>query len=160
MTVMKLKKLIVLLFVGAAVIVAGVVMVLRYESGEALETVRLEVVEDCALDRQRCEVVLPDGQRLQFEMTPKPLSTSAPLTLTARLSNPEIDRVEVLFEGKDMYMGFLQYRLKPDGDGLLYQGQGSLSICTRKNMEWFAVVRILQQGRWTEVPIPFETYQH
>jgi hypothetical protein len=119
--------------------------------------VRLAEVAGCQLHQQACRVTLPDGLQLSFEMSPRPLPTTAPITLRAQLSGGGAQRVEVLFEGRDMYMGFLQYRLKPQSDGVTFLGSGSLSICVRRLMEWLAVVRIARNGEWVEVPFAFET---
>lgn len=128
-----------------------------WSSSEPLPTTRVAEVEGCKLDQQACETTLASGVALHFEMGPYPLSTTEPLALTATFSQPGVERVEVLFEGRDMYMGLLHYRLKPEADGRTFRGKGSLSICVRRLMEWLAVVRVLQNGEWVEIPFAFET---
>ncbi len=118
---------------------------------------RLAEVEGCQLHQQACTVVLQNGMELEFEMNPRPLPTTEPILLQARFSGTGVKRVEVLFEGRDMYMGFLQYRLKPQSDGVTFSGKGSLSICVRRLMEWLAIVRIEHDGTWLEIPFAFET---
>lgn len=143
---------VVLLVVAA---VAGYLL----ESDSAEARTVLPLVEGCQLEQSVCSVTLPNGAELQFEMSPKPLPTAEPIQMRALLSGIEQmpERIEVLFEGKDMYMGFLQYRLKPDAEAGIYRGKGSLSICTRRLMEWIARVRIRYREETIEIPFSFET---
>ena len=127
-------------------------------NGAGSETItQLPLVEGCQLDQKGCSATLPNGTVMQFEMTPKPLPTTEPIQMRASFSAGIPERVEVLFEGRDMYMGFLQYRLKPTAEVGVYQGKGSLSICTRRLMAWIAKVRVTQNGETVEIPFAFET---
>ncbi len=63
----------------------------------------------------------------------------------------------MLFEGKDMYMGFLQYELAAGRDYATFQGEGSLSVCIRSLMEWIAVLRVEMGDSIYELPFEFET---
>ncbi len=148
-------------WIVAAVVAVGVgwmLMVGQLPRSEAeREVVRLAEVGDCQLHQGPCETLLPDGTIAVFELGPRPLSSADPLDLQLRLSSPLSARVEVIFEGREMYMGMLRYRLQSSDGGNSFQGRGGLSICTRSLMLWRATVVIEQATvRW-ELPFLFET---
>ncbi len=140
---------------GVAVAIAAGLL-LQWPPGSQSIT-RLTEVEGCMLHQQRCTTTLSDGLEIGFEMGPHPLPTTEPIDLKLTLSAAGVERAEVLFEGRDMYMGFLQYRLKPEQGGTVYAGKGSLSVCVRRLMEWLAIVRLKRDGHWVEIPFAFET---
>ena len=127
---------------------------------ESAESVVFPVVAGCPLHLQACSVQLPQGGEVNFEMNPKQPDPNKPLQLTATFQQLQPLSGEVLFEGKEMYMGYLQYRLmpQPDAEGLVqFQGEGSLSICTRSLMSWIARLKIKLEGVTYEIPFEFET---
>ena len=147
----------VLLWGGLLLLLLGLLIAFWPSQTERATPQRLAVVEGCMLHQQACSVDLPGGGTLTFEMNPRPLPTTEPIALKAHFTGAGVERMEVLFEGKDMYMGYLQYRMRPEADGMTYRGEGSLSVCIRRLMEWFAVVRVQRRGEWVEIPFPFET---
>lgn len=121
------------------------------------EVVRLPLVTDCKLHLQPCSTLLPEMGELTFEINPKNPSPTDPILLTARFGELSPDRVQVLFEGKEMYMGFLQYEIYPGDNEGEFSGTGSLSTCIRELMEWIALVKVYVGDTIYEVPFEFET---
>ena len=145
-----------LLFAVAMLLAAGAGIYLSTQQSER-EVVRLPLVTDCKLHLQTCSASLPDMGELTFEMSPKNPSPTESILLKAEFSELHPEKVDVLFEGKEMYMGFLQYHLYPDNEERVFTGTGSLSICIRELMEWFAIVKVQVGDMVYEVPFEFET---
>ncbi len=125
------------------------------------ESVRLPQVEDCPLHLHSCSAPLPEGGRIEFELTPKRPAPDRPMQLVARFTGVAPEAVTVLFEGKEMYMGFLQYPLElaesEEQGATVFSGRGSLSVCVRTLMEWIALVKVQIGDTIYEVPFEFET---
>ena len=126
------------------------------------ESVRLPLVEGCPLHLQPCSTPLPEGGRIEFELIPKNPSPAEPMEFVARIRGGVPDAVTVLFEGREMYMGFLQYPLhlqeSQETEGMThFKGRGSLSVCVRTLMEWTALVKVRVGDTLYEVPFEFET---
>lgn len=149
--------------VMAGVGVAALLLALWFgmESEQSPQNVkRLALAEDCPLHLQACESLLPGGGKVTFEMSPKDPNPTEPLTLEATFVGVDPKRVAVSFEGKDMYMGYLQYPLRRQDDdaAVHFSGRGSLSICVRSLMEWIALLKIEVGDTLYEVPFAFETF--
>lgn len=136
--------------------VGAVAVGLYWQSGVEKRVIQLPLVEGCGLHQTACSATLPNGATVEFEMAPKPLPTTDPILLRAQFNGVDPERVTVLFEGKDMYMGFLQYSLKRVSSSR-FEGRGSLSICIRRLMEWVAKVQIDVGGEIYEVQFEFES---
>ncbi len=149
---MRRYYLLIALLLSAGAVVVG----LNWQGDEQQRVVSLPLVEGCGLHDSVCHTTLPNGGVIEFEMSPKPLPTTEPITMQARFKGVDPKQVTVLFEGKDMYMGFLQYRLRRV-DVAKFEGKGSLSICIRRLMEWIARVQIDVGGEIYEVQFQFET---
>lgn len=149
---MSRKYLLLILLLSLGAVAAG----LYWQSSADKRVVQLPRVEGCGLHQQACSAELPAGVSVEFEMSPRPLPTTDPIGLRARFSGMDPERVVVLFEGKDMYMGFLQYPLRRVNSSQ-FEGKGSLSICIRRLMEWVARVQVDVGDVIYEVQFEFET---
>ncbi len=124
------------------------------------DRVRLAAVKDCPLHLQVCSTQLPSGGELHFEISPKTPATTDALQLKATFKQVEPEAVRIKFEGKDMYMGFLEYDLKKinnDSDIVQFAGKGGLSICIFEVMQWVVLVDVLVNNTIYEVPFELET---
>ena len=100
----------------------------------------------CDLNRQAC--VLPiltpvvSEKPWSFEITPRPIPVSAPLTLTLTppahiLPENHPEAVWVDLTGDDMDMGIIRIPLAHTAEGQ-WQGSGSIPICVTGQMRWRA----------------------
>lgn len=144
------------LFAAALLLMAGVFGYLSTQQTER-EVVRLPLVTGCKLHLQSCSALLPEMGELTFEISPKNPSPTESILLRVTFSELQPERVEVLFEGKEMYMGLLQYALYPSEESGVFSGTGSLSICIRELMEWIALLKVQVGDKVYEVPFEFET---
>jgi hypothetical protein len=129
-------------------------------TASAEQRIALPLVAGCPLHLQACRAELPGGGVLTFEITPKQPNPAEAIVLVARFEGVEPEAVQVSFEGKEMYMGYLSYPLRRQqelADALQFSGRGSLSICIRSLMEWVAKVEVQLGEVIYEVPFEFET---
>ena len=108
---MKENRLTIIVFLVFAVILAAAAgYSLLFPS--AAERIRLPIVTNCPLHLQACSTQLPSGGELHFEISPKTPGPTDALQLKADFKQVKPDAVRVKFEGRDMYMGYLEYDLK------------------------------------------------
>jgi hypothetical protein len=160
---MKENRLTIIVFLIFAVILAAAAgYSLLFPS--AAERIRLPLVEGCPLHLQACSTQLPSGGELLFEISPKTPGPTEALQLKAifkfksKQVNPEAVRVK--FEGKDMYMGYLEYNLKRltnSSDSVQFVGKGGLSVCILDLMHWIVLVNVQIDNTIYEIPFEFET---
>lgn len=106
----------------------------------------------CDLQSGSCGAVLPQGGRLKFSLSPRPIPVSDPIALVVALEGMEADRVTVDFAGVSMNMGFNRPRLAPGGPGR-FVGQATLPVCVTGRMVWQATV-LVETGQ-TRIAVPF-----
>lgn len=106
----------------------------------------------CDLNRAPCTAVLPEGGRLSFALTPRPIPVAQPLDMAVDIEGPGADRVAVDFAGVDMNMGFNRQTLQATGAGK-FTGQTTLPVCVTGRMLWQATV-LVDIGR-TRIAVPF-----
>jgi len=148
-----------------AIVGAGLYYGDKYFSEKNKRVVRLEVVKDCKLHLRPCSgtISLHKDVEVVFEMTPKNPSSIEPILLRAEFTDAEPDRVQIQFEGKDMYMGFLQFELQQEEsssvkqNSTIFTGKGSLSVCIRNMIQWVAILRVELDDIIYELPFEFET---
>lgn len=103
-----------------------------------------QVDGDCDLHRGACEAYWPDGTQLTFQITPRPIRMQQRLQLQADVEGPSPpDRVQVDFQGVEMYMGYNRPELEQRGDR--WESLGILPLCVTDRMTWEATV-MLHQG--------------
>lgn len=106
----------------------------------------------CNLQRDACSAALPQGGRLEFALTPRPIPVTAPLEMVVALAGIDAEKVMVDFAGVNMNMGFNRPALTPVGPGR-FTGQATLPICITGRMVWQATV-LIESGR-TRIAVPF-----
>ncbi|WP_147436931.1 hypothetical protein [Alkalispirillum mobile] len=100
-----------------------------------------EVVGDCDLHSGACEAQWDDGTHLTFQITPRPIRMQTRLQLEAEVSGPLApDRVQVDFQGLEMYMGYNRPELEAQGDR--WHSEGILPLCVTDRMTWEATVML------------------
>ena len=132
----------------------------EYLSTQSSDKVRLPLVEACKLNLQACSAELPTGGKVIFEITPRPPNPEEIIHLSATFHQLKPQSVRVLFEGRDMYMGFLEFGLAQKemaGDSVEFAGNGGVFVCSYGVMPWVVLVKVQVDGRVYEIPFQFET---
>lgn len=111
---------------------------------------RILPVQTCHPERGPCRAQLPDGEALEFSISPTPVRPLQPLQLTVMLAKTGADRVEVEFQGVDMDMGRLRSELT--GNRQQFDGQAMLPICTTGTMTWSATVTVIRPSATLTIP--------
>lgn len=106
----------------------------------------------CDLHAAPCTAALPQGGRLRFALTPRPIPVTTPLELQVDIEGREASRVAVDFAGVEMNMGFNRPALSRVAPGR-FTGQATLPVCVTGRMTWQATV-LLEDGHG-RVAIPF-----
>ena len=129
------------------------------------ETLRLPVVEDCALHLESCSVSFPQGGSMRLTIDPKRPSPTDTLRLNASFEQIAPQVVGVRFKGVDMNMGYLEhfvYDLQKQDSGEnrgSFGGDAGVFACSRNLMQWRVLVKVQAGNRRYEVPFKFETSQ-
>jgi hypothetical protein len=110
----------------------------------------------CDLHRRACAATLPQGGRLEFSITPRPIPLLQNLRVEATVSGVEARKVEVDFAGETMNMGYNRGELIATDRGT-YVGEAALPVCVSGNMAWVATVIVETAGQRIAVPYRFET---
>lgn len=109
----------------------------------------------CDLHRTPCTARLPDGGRLSFALTPRPIPVATPLEVEVTLEGSGAERVKVDFAGVEMSMGYHRPTLR----ALTPQrhvGQATLPVCVTGRMLWQATVLVETGAQRIAVPFRFE----
>ncbi|MDP2852207.1 MAG: hypothetical protein Q8O23_02260 [Gallionella sp.] len=110
----------------------------------------------CDLHRRACAATLPQGGRLEFSITPRPIAFLQTLRVEATVSGIEARKVEVDFAGESMNMGYNRGELVATGRGA-YVGEAALPVCVSGGMTWVATVIVETAGQRIAVPYRFDT---
>jgi hypothetical protein len=110
----------------------------------------------CDLQRQACTATLPQGGRLEFSITPRPIPFLQALRVEVTVSGVESRKVEVDFAGESMNMGFNRSQLAATGRGR-HIGETSLPVCVSGGMTWVATVIVETDRQRIAVPFRFDT---
>lgn len=146
----------------AAALALAVLAVLGYRlrpllSGSPEAAQQVLPVPDCDLHAGPCQVALPGGGRLRFEITPHSIPLLKPLQLQVTVDGPTpVRTVEVDFAGVGMFMGYNRPRLEPAGAGR-FTGEAVLPVCSWARMPWEARVLLHRPDGLLVVPFRFET---
>lgn len=109
----------------------------------------------CDLHRAPCAASLPEGGRLTFALTPRPIPVATPLDVEAVLEGLGAERVKVDFAGVEMSMGYNRQTLRATGGGR-FVGQATLPVCVTGRMLWQATVLVETGSQRIGVPFRFE----
>lgn len=111
---------------------------------------------DCDLNARACAADLPDGGHVELAITPRPIPLVRPLTVSARLTGSEAERVDIEFSGVAMDMGQNRVELVAAGGGV-YRASAMLPICVSGRMDWRATLRLRSGGRERALAFVFAT---
>ncbi|MEW6514051.1 MAG: hypothetical protein AB1443_08630 [Pseudomonadota bacterium] len=106
----------------------------------------------CDLHHAPCTATLPDGGRLRFSLTPRPIPVTQSIEVAVEFEATRADKVAVDFAGVDMSMGFNRIGLQAI-DAHRHVGQTTLPVCVTGRMLWQATV-LVETGR-TRIAVPF-----
>ena len=109
----------------------------------------------CDLQKRACVASLPDGGRLEFSITPRPIPFLQALRVEVAVTGPRPGKVEVDFSGASMNMGYNRSELAITTPGS-YAGQASLPVCVSGSMAWVATVIVETDGKRISVPFRFD----
>lgn len=142
------------LVLGMALITFGAVRGYRFLHPEYRE---LGVIEGaCDLHEAPCSAALPDGARLVFALSPRPIPLVTPLDIEVRVIGLSPGSVEVDFSSREMNMGFNRPALAAAG-GDVFRGKTVLPACVSERMTWRALVLLDTRGGTLGVPFSFVT---
>jgi hypothetical protein len=109
----------------------------------------------CNLQQTVCSAPLPQGGRLRFSVSPRPIQVVEPLTVAVEIDGVAAEKVSVDFAGVSMNMGFNRPALERTAPGR-FSGQAILPICVTGRMTWQATVLIESGRQRIAVPFRFE----
>ena len=109
----------------------------------------------CDLQRQACPASLPQGGRLEFSVTPRPIAFLQPLHVEVAVTGIKAKKVEVDFAGATMNMGYNRSELATT-DRDTYAGQATLPVCVSGRMTWVATVMVETDRQRIAVPYRFD----
>lgn len=110
----------------------------------------------CDLQRRPCTATLTNGARLEFSITPRPISFLQSLRVEVTVTGVKPARVEVDFDGVSMHMGYNRRELAAASPGH-YAGETSLPVCVTGAMTWVATVIVETDRQRIAVPFRFDT---
>lgn len=109
---------------------------------------------NCDLNLRPCFADLPGGGRLEFSISPRPVSFLTPLILEAGLVGLSARNVEVDLAGATMNMGFNRAPLAASGPGH-FIGESALPVCVTGKMTWIATVIVETERQRIAIPYQF-----
>ena len=115
-----------------------------------------QVVPGCDLHHGPCVARFDTGGSVTLSITPRPVAMLAPLALEVRLDGLAAERVELDFQGREMFMGYNRRQLMTQEPGL-YRGEGVLPMCVTDWMTWEATVLIETDEGLLAAPFAFVT---
>lgn len=113
-------------------------------------------VARCDLQREPCQLSLPDGELLEVSIASHPVRPNQPFTLTARSQNATLQPLAVAIHGIEIDMGSAAKAFEPDETGG-YRVETSLPICTVGRMTWELSVTLQAGNRHLRWPLRFVT---
>jgi hypothetical protein len=117
-----------------------------------IDTAEIDLITPAPCDLRTGPCLASRGSaQIRFTIESPQIDSHSLLELRVHLEGLPADRVEVDFQGRDMYMGInrIALSLQPDGS---YWSKGRLPVCTSGEMPWQAKVIITHQntqiGSW------------
>ncbi len=109
----------------------------------------------CDLQKRACAATWPQGGRIEFSITPRPIPLLQALRVEVTVSGVKPAKVEVDFAGETMNMGYNRSELAAVGPGR-YAGETSLPVCVSGSMAWVATVIVEADRQRVAVPFRFD----
>lgn len=148
------------LLVDLAIVLAlALIAVVGYKVSPLLlpkTDVTLAPAAGCDLHRQPCHADLPDGGRIEFAISPKPIPAIHPLRVEVTLTGVSARKVEIDFAGVTMNMGYNRQPLLAEGAGR-YAASAALPVCITGRMTWQATLLVETDRQHIAVPFRFDT---
>ena len=110
----------------------------------------------CELHRRACAATLPQGGRVEFSITPRPIPVLQALHLEVTITGLKPGKVEVDLAGASMNMGYNRSELTATGGGR-HTAETSLPVCVSGGMTWVATVIVETDRQRIAVPFRFDT---
>jgi hypothetical protein len=107
---------------------------------------------NCSLHERACGAALPDGDRIELTLAPRPIPNVQPLTVEVRVTGAAPSKVLLDLAGARMNMGVNRSELAETEPGR-FTGTASLPVCVSGAMDWVATV-VVETGR-QRVSAPF-----
>jgi len=114
----------------------------------------VEPEASCKLQEGPCQVKLPDGGSLSFDVATRPIPLVKPFELRVEAAGAR--SVVVDFAGVDMDMGYNRPTLTEASPGV-FTGQATLPVCVTGRMTWQATVLLDTPTARLAVPFRFVT---
>ncbi len=108
----------------------------------------------CDLLKTPCAATLPDGGRLEFTITPRPIKLLQPMRLEVAVTGLAVRKLAVDFNGESMNMGLNRSDLPATSQGH-FAGETTLSVCVSGGMTWVATVMLETDRQRISVPYRF-----
>lgn len=133
------------LIVAAGFICVLISLLFYSDSKNKVAIIKTPIHSDCSLEKIPCEISLPNGLALLFNLEPKGLPVMDPLVLTINGLEFIEEPLKVWFEGKSMNMG-IHYMLPSPISSRVpgeYIFNGMIPVCSiDKNMVWLLNVDV------------------
>jgi len=114
------------------------------------------VDKNCDLHKGPCTTLLANNRSITFSILPHNIPLLKPLKLQVQINNIRAELVQVEITGINLDMGRFRTPLK-EVELSLYQGISALPVCSKKIMQWQAMVSIKTEQKVISVPFLFET---
>lgn len=125
------------------------------EPAHDIEPKKMEVDSSlCQFQTHACEQDV-NGNILSMQFDKKDAPSEKPIAMTLTFSKPVSD-VQVVIEGRDMYMGVIPVSIKPiKNDNMTYLGSLIYGSCASGYMVWRAIITYKQDGTTHQVWFDF-----
>lgn len=125
-----------------------------YQPQQDLNTIQLQLQQDCQVNQQECQVQLTPEQTISLSITPFNAKPMTPLLVN--LKGNKIDNASITINGVNMTMpGFPTALTAIEQDK--YQAETALAICILGEMLWQADLTLTVAGQPYAVPFQFTT---
>jgi hypothetical protein len=151
----------VILWAIAGLLLAAIVVVALYKAWPLLYPTLIEIAEPdpgCDLRAGPCEAAFASGSTVRFAIEPRTIPVVTPLRLAVEIKGLDAKAIEVDFAGLDMNMGYNRVALEQKGPAD-FEGQGTLPVCVRAQMDWEARVLVHTPDGILAAPFRFATYR-
>lgn len=118
---------------------------LFFNTNKPTKPIKKTLQSDCALEKEICEITLPDGHALSFNLEPKGFPAMETLHINIAGLSAQNKPIKLWFEGKDMSMGVHFMLPAPSQDHLSKFSvfKGMIPVCTIDNdMIWLLKAEI------------------
>lgn len=112
------------------------------------------IVDDCSIMLSACNVQIDDLFNLSFDINPKGLPPTKEATITVKLSNTQVKKIEATFIATDLDYSPPKIHLSRISDKK-FNGKIFLSLCTLQKTKWTANFMIHTDAGIWKIIFPF-----